>query len=90
MATRKRPRPYSLGMRAIEPATRDEWARRLRAARLARGWSQQRLAEHVGCTRACVSAWERGVNAPPLEARIAIANALGRSLARLFPERAAA
>lgn len=90
MAARKRPRPYTLNVRVVDAPTREAWAQRLRAARLTRGWSQRDLAEHVGCTRACVSAWERAINAPPLEARIALAGALGRSPSRLFPERVAA
>jgi transcriptional regulator with XRE-family HTH domain len=85
--TRKRSRPYNLGLRVIvDDTTRDGWAQRLRAARDERGLTQLALANMVGCTRACISAWERGVNTPSLEDRKALARALRTSVARLFPQ----
>lgn len=83
----KRPRPYTTGVRAgVDSHTRGVWAGRLRKARDARGYSQRELAERVGCTRASVSAWERGIAAPYLETRRVIARALGTPMAVLFPE----
>jgi putative transcriptional regulator len=89
--TRKRSRPYTLGARfVVDDATRAQWAERLRAAREKRGITQAALADQLGCTRQALSAWERGINVPSLEARRAIAAALGRRVTSLFPEPVAA
>lgn len=96
--TRKRSRPYNLGLRfVVDDATRVAWGERLRAARIARGITQAQLANAIaernggiGCTRAAVSAWERGVSAPAPEARKIIARALKVPVSRLFAEPVAA
>lgn len=86
MPTRKRPRPYNLGLRApIDEATRKEWGERLRVARIARGITQTELAALVPCSRGTVSNWERGTIAPTLEQRRAISRALKRRESALFP-----
>lgn len=83
---RKRTRPYNSQLRtATDEHTRLAWGERLRVMRGKRGLSQLQLAERIGCTRGAVSAWERGVTAPPLETRKLIANALNTSPGRLFP-----
>ena len=88
---RKRSRTYSMGFRvAVDDATRAEWAQRLRAARVARAMTQAQLADTLGCTRAAVSAWERGINTPTPEVRRMIARTLKRPASRLFPEHVAA
>ncbi|MET0996093.1 MAG: helix-turn-helix transcriptional regulator [Mycobacterium sp.] len=88
---RKAPRPYTLGFRAsVDSATRAEWARRLREAREERGITQRAIADQLGCTRATISAYERGVNTPSPEVRRALARALKRPASRLFPEPVAA
>jgi transcriptional regulator with XRE-family HTH domain len=49
---------------------------RIKAAREARGWTQQQLANAVGCWATQISRWENGVN-PPFYATVeAIARAL--------------
>jgi transcriptional regulator with XRE-family HTH domain len=98
--TRKRSRPYNLGLRSsfvVDDATRVAWGERLRVARAERGITQSQLADAIaernggiGCTRAAVSAWERGVSAPSPEARPIIARALKVPASRLFAEPVAA
>jgi transcriptional regulator with XRE-family HTH domain len=88
MVATRTARPYTLGKRTpVDDTTRQEWAERLRAARQRRGMTQQDLAACLGYTRATVSAWERALVAPPLAARIGIAEVLHRDVARLFPVR---
>ena len=36
----------------------------IRAGRLARGWTQQQLAQHVGCSLTSVCGWESGRKRP--------------------------
>jgi transcriptional regulator with XRE-family HTH domain len=47
---------------------------RLRRARLARGWTQQDLADHLGIGVATVRSWERGWRTPGLlyQAQLAV------------------
>lgn len=92
MPTRKRPRPYTLGLRApiVDEVTRRGWAERLRAARIARGFTQSELAALVPCSRGTVSNWERGTIAPTSDQRKALARALKRRESALFPASVAA
>lgn len=45
--------------------------------RIAKGMTQQQLAEAVGCKQANVSRWERGIVVPSAKKLAAIAAALG-------------
>jgi len=47
-------------------------------------WSQGELAERLGVTRGRVGNWERGENAPPVEALIALGEVLRVSLDELL------
>jgi putative molybdopterin biosynthesis protein len=57
---------------------------RLRAARLARGYSQQQLAGMAGVSRQAVSAVEAGHSDPSLRVALALASALGMTVEELF------
>jgi transcriptional regulator with XRE-family HTH domain len=62
------------------------WAVNLRNARKRAGYgTQAQFADALGCTRAAVNAWERGIRAPSPSFRIRIGKLLGRDPARLFP-----
>lgn len=45
--------------------------------RLKKGWTQQRLADALGCSDVTVSRWETGERKPDLNAQAAIAEVLG-------------
>jgi len=64
----------------------DTWApgARLRAARQARGLSQQQLAGVAGVTRQAVSAVESGHSDPSLRVALGLAQALGMTIEELF------
>lgn len=57
---------------------------RVRLQRLARGWTQARLAELAGISRAEVSAIESGRLVPSVATALAIARALGTTVEQLF------
>ena len=59
---------------------------RLRAARMARGLSQQELADAVGATRQTIGLIEAGRYNPSLKLCTAICRALGKTLNDLFWE----
>lgn len=59
---------------------------RLRAARAAKGLSQQALAEQVGVSRQTVNAIEQGDYNPTINLCIAICRALDKTLDDLFWE----
>lgn len=59
---------------------------RLRAARAAKGLSQQALAEMVGASRQTVNAIEQGDYNPTIKLCVAICRALDRTLDDLFWE----
>lgn len=59
---------------------------RLRAARAARGLSQQKLADAVGVSRQTINAIEQGDYNPTIRLCIAICRVLGKSLDELFWE----
>ena len=60
---------------------------RLRAARQARGYSQQQLAGMAGVSRQAVSAVEAGHSDPSLRVALALASALGLTVEELFGPR---
>ena len=60
---------------------------RLRAARQARGYSQQQLAGMAGVSRQAVSAVEAGHSDPSLRVALALASALGMTVEELFGPR---
>ncbi len=62
------------------------FAAALRAAREARGWSQYRLAHHIGVDESTVSRWESGNRTPTLPMLYRIAEVLGCRAADLVPE----
>lgn len=59
---------------------------KLKAARAARDWSQQQLAEAVGVSRQTINAIEKGDYNPTIRLCIGIARALGLTLNDLFWE----
>ena len=59
---------------------------KLKAARAARDWSQQQLAEAVGVSRQTINAIEKGDYNPTIRLCIAICKALDKSLDELFWE----
>ena len=59
---------------------------RIRELRIARGWTQEQLAEHAGVHYKYLGDVERGVRNPALFNITRIARALGVSLAALFME----
>jgi molybdate-binding protein/transcriptional regulator with XRE-family HTH domain len=65
-------------------STPDPLPNTVRARRLALGWSQQRLADRAGLSRAGVSAIEAGRLAPSVTAGLALARALECTVEQLF------
>lgn len=61
-------------MGLLDPAER---GRRIRAARLAKGWKQWQLAREVGKRQPTISHWESGRNSPSREEVVLLADALG-------------
>ncbi|MBP3410414.1 MAG: helix-turn-helix transcriptional regulator [Clostridia bacterium] len=59
---------------------------RLKAARAAMDWSQQRLADEVGVSRQTINAIEKGEYNPTIRLCIAICRVLGKTLDELFWE----
>lgn len=59
---------------------------RLKSARAAKDWSQQRLAEEVGVSRQTINAIEKGEYNPTIRLCIAICRVLGKTLDELFWE----
>ena len=57
---------------------------RIRELRLARGMSQEKLADLAGCDRTYVGMLERKLSNPSLRVLVAIAGALGVPLQTLF------
>lgn len=57
---------------------------KLKAARAARDWSQQQLADAVQVSRQTINAIEKGDYNPTIKLCIAICRALGRTLDELF------
>ena len=59
---------------------------KLKAARAAKDWSQQQLAEAVGVSRQTINAIEKGDYNPTIRLCLAICHALGCTLDALFWE----
>lgn len=57
---------------------------RLYDLRMARGWTQEQLAERTGFARETISEWENGNHSPLLDHLILLTDALGVPLRRLF------
>lgn len=66
-------------------ADSDSFGKRLRAARVAAGFSQTRLAELVGASRQAVTTWEKDLRTPYPNNIARIAAALGIEASSLFP-----
>lgn len=62
----------------------------LRAAREAKGWSTDAVADKVGCHQASISAWERGKNMPGEQQHAALKRVLGVDVVALLQKRASA
>ncbi len=62
------------------------FGRRVRAARVSKGWSQEELAAAAGLDRTYISGLERGVRNPALRTQQRIAQALSVPLAELLAE----
>ncbi len=72
-----------MGRRHAETAA-TALGRRVRELRNARGWSQERLAEHANLDRSYVAGIELGARNPSLKAIEKLALALRMSIADLF------
>ena len=59
---------------------------KLKAARAAKDWSQQQLADAVGVSRQTINAIEKGDYNPTIKLCLAICRALGCTLDQLFWE----
>ena len=59
---------------------------KIKAARAAKDWSQQQLAESVGVSRQTINAIEKGDYNPTIKLCLAICRALGCTLDELFWE----
>jgi len=68
------------------PDVRSAFGLAVRAARLARGWSQEQLSEAAGLDRTYVSSLERGLRNPTLTTQQRLAKALGMPLQDLIRE----
>lgn len=62
-----------------------QWGENIQAQREARGWTQARLAEELGVTRAAVSYWESGDRAPTDAHKLEIARVFRIAARTLFP-----
>jgi transcriptional regulator with XRE-family HTH domain len=67
------------------PAIALRLGRRVRALRLARGWSQEELARRATIHRVYLGDLERGVRNPSLRHLVAIAAVLGVTIRELLP-----
>ena len=72
-------------MSAADPVLK-ALGRRVRELRVARGWSQERLADEAGLDRSYMSGVERGVRNISVLRLAEIASALRVSLSALFPQ----
>lgn len=68
-----------------EQAFNENMGRRVRAARLSAGLTQELLARKTGLTRASITNIEKGIQAPPPYRLVRIAVALGVDAAELLP-----
>lgn len=63
-------------------------ARRIKALRRSKRWSQEQLAERASIQRSYVADLEGGYRNPSVRTLVKVANAMGVSLAALFQEKA--
>lgn len=70
--------------RAAEDLRKQKVGEKMKAARLAKGFSQTELGELVGVTKATISTYENGEREPPIKTLILIAKNLKISLDELF------
>ncbi|MFD2330049.1 helix-turn-helix transcriptional regulator [Cohnella sp. GCM10020058] len=54
------------------------------SARKEKGWTQDDVAQKLGCQKSTVSNWERGYSKPPLEDAFRVADLYGRTVESLF------
>lgn len=57
---------------------------RLYDLRMARGWTQEQLAERTGIARETISEWENGNHSPLLDHLVIVCDALAVPVRRLF------
>lgn len=57
---------------------------RIREERQARGWTQERLAEAIGASKVSLQRWESGERDPRSAVLLAISDALGIPIQRLY------
>lgn len=55
----------------------------IRKARESRGWTQAELARHMNVSQGTISFWERGIESPSLEHRIALVTLMPEIFAQL-------
>jgi transcriptional regulator with XRE-family HTH domain len=60
-------------------------ANRLRALRVARGWTIMELARRSGVDDSIIGRWERGKRQPLVASALAVARALGVPLEEILP-----
>ncbi len=66
-----------LNLPQLDPAA---IGRRVKAARLARGWKQKHLAEAIGVRPLAISNWETGTRTPRSDMLVALATVLKRRI----------
>ena len=64
----------------------ETWNEKIREARRAKGWSQQKVADILGVTRACFSNYEQGTREPTIALLKAICEILDISADYLILE----
>ncbi len=74
----------STNARAAEDLRKQKVGGKLKAARLAKGFSQSELGKMIGVTKGTVSTYENGEREPPIKTLILIAKSLQISLDELF------
>ena len=62
-----------------------DWGQRIRVARADAQLTQEELARRTNIAQPTLSAWERGYGAPNDVTKFRLADALGRTIADLFP-----
>jgi transcriptional regulator with XRE-family HTH domain len=72
--------------RRHQETTATALGRRIRSFRNARGWSQERLAEHASLDRSYIAGIELGTRNPSLKALERLAGALRVRLSELFED----
>lgn len=75
-----------MSRRADPQRLRRAFSQNLRAARAARGWTQEKLAEHSGLSLVFINRVENGVQAISIDSLQQVSDALGVSVSDLVVE----